>query len=113
MRNTTSSCVIVGGGPAGISTALFLAHHAPALADRMVVLEKERYPREKFCAGAIGARADTLLASIGVTVDVPSAPIGGLRCVAQGRSVLARLPAAGRVVRRIEFDHALAEAARR
>ena len=31
--------VIVGGGPAGISTALFLAHAAPELTDRIVVLE--------------------------------------------------------------------------
>jgi len=106
------ACIVVGGGPAGLSTALFLAHGAPELTSRIVVLEKERYPREKFCAGAVGARADRALASIGVTVDVPSVPISGLLLSAMGRSVLAREEGAGRVVRRIEFDHALAEAAR-
>jgi len=104
---------IVGGGPAGIATALFLAHAAPELTRRIVVLEKERYPREKFCAGAIGARADKLLGSIGVVVDVPSVAIRGVAFRAMGRTLRVRDEerAIGRVVRRIEFDHALAEQA--
>jgi flavin-dependent dehydrogenase len=108
MTREFSKVLIVGGGPAGISTALFLAHAAPELTERIVVLEKERYPREKFCAGAVGARADRLLASIGVIVDVPSAPIGGIAFRALGKTISVREPDAGRVVRRIEFDHALA-----
>jgi len=67
--------VIVGGGPAGVSTALFLMAAAPWLTGRIAILEKERYPREKICAGAIGARADKLLATIGVRVEVPSVAI--------------------------------------
>jgi flavin-dependent dehydrogenase len=107
--------VIVGGGPAGIATALFLSHAAPELTRRIVVLEKERYPREKFCAGAIGARADKLLGSIGVVVDVPSVPIRGIAFRAMGQTVPVRdgERLVGRVVRRIEFDHALAEQAMR
>jgi flavin-dependent dehydrogenase len=108
--------VIVGGGPAGIATALFLVALAPHLKDRIAILEKERYPREKICAGAIGARADKLLATIGVRVDVPSVWIRGLSVTTAGGSLLARDAAApsaiGRVVRRIEFDRALADAAR-
>lgn len=113
MVRERSAVLVVGGGPAGIATALFLAHAAPALTARIVVVEKERYPREKFCAGAVGARADRLLASIGVTVDVPNEPIGGIAFRAMGRTVSVREPGAGRVVRRIEFDDALATAARR
>lgn len=105
--------VIVGGGPAGASTALFLAHAAPHLGARILVLERERYPREKVCAGAIGARADRLLASIGVRVDVPAAVVRGLSVVAAERSLRQRMDMPiGRVVRRIEFDRALAEEAR-
>jgi flavin-dependent dehydrogenase len=104
---------IVGGGPAGIATALFLAAAAPHRRDRIVVLEKERYPREKICAGAVGARADRLLAGLGVRVDVPSAPVHGFSVVTSRGRLLERAAApVGRVVRRVEFDRALADAAR-
>ena len=53
--------VIVGGGPAGTTTALALTHAAPELASRLLVLEKARYPRDKPCAGALGRRGDGLL----------------------------------------------------
>jgi menaquinone-9 beta-reductase len=107
---------IVGGGPAGIATALFLTHAAPELTDRIVVLEKERYPREKYCAGAVGARGDKLLGSIGVRVDVPSVPLSGVAFRAMGRTHVVRDGApgsVGRVIRRIEFDHELAKTAMR
>jgi len=103
----------VGGGPAGIATALFLSAAAPDLTDRIVVLEKERYPREKPCAGALGARGDAALASIGVTVDVPSVSIDGLAVRALGRTTVVREPKVGRVVRRVEFDAELAAVASR
>jgi flavin-dependent dehydrogenase len=104
--------VIVGGGPAGTTTALALARAAPDLASRIVVLEKAKYPREKPCAGALGARGDMLLASIGVTIDVPSAPVDGMSFRGRAGEAAASPGRIGRVVRRIEFDHALARAAR-
>lgn len=105
--------LIVGGGPAGVTTQLFLAHAAPHLAERTVLVEKERYPREKYCAGGVGARADKLLSSIGVTVDVPSVWLEGVAFRAMGQTCVVREGAIGRVVRRIEFDHELALEARR
>lgn len=106
--------LIVGGGPAGLSTALFLAHVAPHLRERILVLERGKYPRDKICAGAVGARADRVLASIGVRVDVPHMPVRGLSVRAQGKTFMVRRdgPVIGRVVRRIEFDQALAEQVR-
>ena len=106
--------VIVGGGPAGIAAALFFAAVAPHRRSRIVVVERERYPREKICAGALGARADRLLATIGVRVDVPSVPVHGFSvATASGgaRRTSERVPI-GRVVRRVELDHAFAEEAR-
>jgi flavin-dependent dehydrogenase len=104
--------VIVGGGPAGTTTAIALAHASPDLARRTVVLERARYPRDKPCAGALGARGDVLLASLGVHVDVPSVPIDGMSFRSTDGVVAAAPGRIGRVVRRIEFDHALARAAR-
>ena len=103
---------IVGGGPAGLSTALFLAQVDPRLRARMVLLEKERYPREKYCAGGIGGRAEMALARIGVTVDVPSAAVAGISLVMPQGRISARERHIGRVVRRIEYDHRLAEITR-
>lgn len=105
--------LIVGGGPAGTSTALFLAHAAPALTDRILLVEKARYPREKFCAGGVGARADHLLGSIGLSIDVPSVLVNGIAFRAMGRTTVAREEGIGRVVRRVEFDHEMARHARK
>ncbi len=104
--------LIVGGGPAGIATALFLAHSAPERTGDIVVLEKERYPRDKFCAGGLGARGEVLLQSIGLTVDVPSVAIEGVSLRVRTGEVVVRSPGMGRVVRRLEFDAALASAAK-
>src|SRR5204862_5111128 len=100
---------IVGGGPAGISTALHLQAAAPAA--RVVVLEKQRYPRDKICAGGIGARAFRLLERIAVEVACPHVALdaGALRLA--GDTVVVREPGCGAVVRRIEFDHAFARRA--
>jgi menaquinone-9 beta-reductase len=104
---------IVGAGPAGLSTALFLAARDADLGKRLVVLERARFPREKICAGAIGKRADDALARIGVKIDVPSAPIRGIAVTTGRERAVFRIPeVAGRVVRRIEFDAELARVAR-
>jgi menaquinone-9 beta-reductase len=104
--------IIAGAGPAGLSTALFLLHARPDLEGRVLVLEKKVFPREKTCAGALGARGERLLESIGVHVDVPSVPIGGIRfTVPQGTSERAPGPM-GRTIRRLEFDAAMAHQAR-
>jgi len=101
--------VIVGGGPAGAATALFLCHLAPALRDRIVVIDKATFPRDKICAGAVAMRAERLLGSIGVRVAVPSVPAAGLRVTASCGTRATRLggPPIARVVRRIEYDAAL------
>ena len=98
---------IVGGGPAGISTALHLHHEAPRLAERSIVLEKARYPRDKYCAGGLGERAVAELARIGVRVDVPAVRIHGFSTRMDGQTLVAREPEMGYVVRRIEYDEAL------
>jgi len=98
--------VIVGGGPAGISTALHLQAAAPHL--RVVVLEKERYPRDKICAGGIGARAFKILEKIDVIVDCPCVAIDAVAMRIAGETVVVREPGCAAVVRRIEFDHAFA-----
>ena len=108
-RSPDCDVAIIGGGPAGISTALHLQAAAPAA--RIVVLEKARYPREKICAGGIGARAFRLLERIGVEVACPHVALDAVAIRLAGDTVVVREPGLGAVVRRIEFDHAFARRA--
>ena len=101
--------VIVGGGPAGISTALHVLAAAPRT--KLAVLEKERYPREKICAGGVGGRAFRILERLGVEVDCPRVALDAIAMRVGGETVVVREPGCGAVVRRIEFDHAFARAA--
>jgi flavin-dependent dehydrogenase len=103
--------VIVGGGPAGVTTALALAFAAPDVAKRVAIVEKGAYPREKYCAGALGARGEKILAKLDAVPDVPSVPVDGISFLAADGETTATIGAIGRVVRRIEFDHALAKIA--
>jgi flavin-dependent dehydrogenase len=100
---------IVGGGPAGLSTALHL--HAAAPRARVVVLEAEVYPREKICAGGVGGRGLRILDKLGISVDCPMVPLAAMAIRVGKHSIVTREPDLGVVVRRIEFDHALAKQA--
>lgn len=110
--------VIVGGGPAGLTTAIALQRLVPSSTARMIVVEKGIYPREKYCAGAIGGRGDRILRELDACPDVPSVPIDGISLRtgtgAGGRRAseqVVRVGGIGRVIRRIEYDHALAKVA--
>lgn len=75
------------------------------------MLEKATYPREKFCAGGVGGRADKLLKGIDVVVDVPSVTFHGIAFRSQYGELIGREADIGRVVRRKQFDHELARQA--
>jgi flavin-dependent dehydrogenase len=105
--------VIVGGGPAGITCALAALQADPTLADRMVVLEKATYPREKPCAGGLGGRGDAILRALDACPDVPGVTVRGMELVTGVGRVSATLDEPiGRVIRRIEFDAELARIAK-
>jgi menaquinone-9 beta-reductase len=97
---------IVGGGPAGTATALHLVRREGIDASRVVVLEKAKHPRDKPCAGAVSGWGLDALEAIGVVLDVPHAPMRGLRIFTRGHSGAHESPL-GVVVRRREFDASL------
>ncbi|MGC2303116.1 NAD(P)/FAD-dependent oxidoreductase [Candidatus Binatus sp.] len=105
--------VIAGAGPAGLATALFLVKHRPALAGRIVAIEKSAHPRFKVCAGGLIPKTMLALDELGIPLDVPavevvrgeaSTPVGGVD-LSRGGDVLAT------VIRRDLFDAMLARAA--
>lgn len=107
--------VIVGSGPAGISTALSLHKIAPKLAARTVVLERARHPRPKVCGGGVTIVADPAMRWLDVGWDrlaLFHAAIDELRLRFEEKEVVLRLPERFRIVQRNEFDARLAAIAR-
>src|ERR1043166_247010 len=103
--------LIIGGGPAGLSTWLHLHALAPELAHRTALIEKARYPRDKLCGGGVTPLGDNLLGGLGITLSIPSVSIHNVEFRFGEQTLPLRRPNAFRVVRRVEFDHALAQAA--
>jgi flavin-dependent dehydrogenase len=107
--------IILGGGPGGLSTALHLAQIAPHLAPRILILEKEHYPRFKLCAGGLVADAEIILERLGLDVrEVPHVDVDTAHFDFAGKGLKVHLPKRRhvlRVIRRDEFDAWLARRA--
>lgn len=111
----TYDVIIIGAGPAGLSTALHLAKIDPQLAARTLVLEKALHPRPKLCAGGLTVDAEVILDALGLDVnEVPQTRADSVLMQFAGRGLELHPPKgpALRIVRRDEFDHWLAEKAR-
>lgn len=106
--------LILGGGPSGLSTALHLTKIAPHLAHRILILEKEHYPRLKLCAGGLVIDAERILEDLDLDVrEVPHVDVETAHFDFAGRGLNVRVPQrhAIRVIRRNEFDYWLAKKA--
>jgi flavin-dependent dehydrogenase len=108
----TQDILILGGGPSGLSTALHLAKIAPHLISRILILEKEHYPRLKLCAGGLVIDAERILEALDLDVrEVPHVDVDTAHFDFEARGINIRIPKRHtiRVIRRNEFDHWLAQ----
>jgi geranylgeranyl reductase family protein len=104
--------LVVGGGPAGASTAYWLASAGHSVA----VLERKTYPREKTCGDGLTPRAVKALHDMGLADKLTQYHrFDGLRARAHGITLELDWPAHpvwpsyGYVVRRRELDQFVAE----
>ncbi|RMH62583.1 MAG: FAD-dependent oxidoreductase [Calditrichaeota bacterium] len=70
MKPMPYDVIIVGGGPAGSAAALF----ARSMAMSVLLLDKERFPRDKICGDAISGKAMTILKELSVLDEALSFP---------------------------------------
>ena len=109
--NDTYDVVIVGGGLAGLSAAILLAKKQ----HRVLLLEKESYPKHKVCGEYISMESRPFLQSLGVPLDDMQLPVINKLQVTdtRGNVVNAPLPQGGFGISRYKLDAILADLAQK
>ena len=112
-QSTHFDIIIVGAGPAGISTALHLQRYAPHLAARTLVIEKAHHPRHKLCGGGLLPDGEHILHDLGLDItEIPHVDVDWARFDYNGKGMKMRAEKQGtfafRTIRRHEFDAWLA-----
>lgn len=97
--------LIVGSGPAGMSTALHLVQSDPTWANRLLVIDKAVHPREKLCGGGVTHLGSNVLAQLGLTFEPNHFVVREARLVYQDKSYSFFGNPVFRITRRDEFDH--------
>ncbi len=107
--------VIVGAGPAGLSTALHLIQHQTSWATRLLILEKMTHPRPKLCGGGITRLGLKILKILGLPfpLPLPQVQVDHVFIRYKKRDIQVRGKPLFTVINRPEFDHYLLQEARR
>ncbi len=114
MKSEDSDILIVGSGPAGVSTWLYLHKYAPELASRSVIIEKEKHPREKLCGGALlNPFVKKFLFDLNISLSVPKIDIDTVKVKRGEDSFTFNKESFISIINRSEFDSYLVDIARK
>lgn len=69
--HTCSEVIVIGAGPAGVSTALHLLLLDQHWRERLLVLERAVHPRFKLCGGAVTRLGFGILQGLGFSLPLP------------------------------------------
>ncbi len=110
MSNAERHVVVVGGGPAGLATAIALAQRDVEVS----VVDAQRPPIDKACGEGLMPPSRKALERLGVHIEgLPGRDFRGIRYSDARHSVIAEFPGSpGRGVRRLVLHGALVERAR-
>ncbi len=102
--------IIIGGGLAGLSAAILLSERQY----KVLLLEKESYPKHKVCGEYISMESKPFLQSLGIPVDDMQLPVINKLQVTdtRGNELNTVLPQGGFGISRYKLDAALAALAR-
>lgn len=114
---STADVIVVGAGPAGATTAYYLAQAGLDV----LLLEKTEFPREKVCGDGLTPRATKQLVDMGIDVSTSNGWLHnkGLRIIGGGVRLeldwpeLSAFPDYGLVRKRADFDELLARQAQK
>lgn len=101
--------LIIGSGPAGMSTALHLVQADPAWGQRLIVIDKAIHPREKLCGGGITHLGENILNRLGLPIKPDNFPVREVRLRYQDQSYSFVGNPVLRIVHRAQFDHWLVQ----
>tara|TARA_B100001939_G_scaffold348043_1_gene372151 strand:- start:38078 stop:39277 length:1200 start_codon:yes stop_codon:yes gene_type:complete len=113
MSEIQKKIIIVGGGPAGSSTALHLSKLNPELIPDILLLEKATHPRTKVCSGALSHHGSLVLKGLGIQPDVPHIPLRDIRMAYGKHHYSFKGNPVARVFQRSELDQWLLEEVRK
>lgn len=114
MSENDYDIIIVGGGPAGSAAALYGAKEGL----KILIVEKERFPRDKICGDAISGKSIENMELLGILDNVKKLPSVTLEHITfgspSGKHITIPLSKnstrpAGFVIQRKHFDHFLFE----
>ena len=109
---TTSDVLVVGGGPAGATIAALTASRGASV----ILLEKERFPRDKVCGEFLSAEGCGVIHRMGMLQTLKSmgakAMTSCLLADGKGRSITTHLPQAALGISRSTLDTLLLAKAR-